>query len=746
MAASVLLNFANGIDFMPTDPLIGMVRAGASLLAYDQLSVETFSRESNKQKEQILTKVSELRNILEARSLSSADKGERIRLIILLDFAPWLFLKPHGDEGTGFDAAYPSLKLDHVKNTVQSVFGSKNKLLPRFDYNVIFLDDTSDEARTRKYWQSAYQGYAKGAALNGWVSSSNVQLNQKRDEALNRMESPDASLLLSDPSVNPFFRAFQKELDETVSLIKNRLKQVGRERDFEAAVRALFEPETVDAFRRMDYNGRLLSAVQEVAGLGASRFRDCVCVFMNYRLSVKTQKTRDDIVLKSLLQLLCTMGDEDYKQQFRPLDDSDFHKLLLLAEPDEDEIRVDALEHYRQDIARLGAVLGGSDWNNPGGKLTGMNWDSTSDVTVNIYTPHNPEGQGAHASKNSEAKDLSRDREKQFRQQRRVPFFLGSGPGDWHWFQQVTRALNECLTLEDHSLGLLTESPTRAGDSEFIKKETTTNFGNLGTAISNFSIADVESKVDHDRYLLERKQQVEKLRQMSEQMRTALVKLGFRSRMLWIAFLGSIFFTICYAFHFIYEGRPENLYLVAAGFLAILLLFGCSMVIAHGIISGKIQSVYQEIDTVLDAIRKLDQEHLESVNKLVTDMSTVDAQRKTLSEMKEKYGEWKIHNKKVQQWVNYVRNLELILSNYLMNLGVKELHAGGAQGNSVLRLDDTVLSGKPAVIGQIRVMDCYSDMRPQITLLNQNKHNTIEGVTCFVSHFRFECVQPEKKI
>ena len=117
MAASVLLNFANSVDFTPTDPLIGLVRTGASLLAYDQLSVETFSRKDSERKDHIWRKVVELRNVLEDRSLSFADRGERIRLIILLDFSPWKFLKPKFPEDVEFDAAFPTLKLDFVKST-----------------------------------------------------------------------------------------------------------------------------------------------------------------------------------------------------------------------------------------------------------------------------------------------------------------------------------------------------------------------------------------------------------------------------------------------------------------------------------------------------------------------------------------------------------------------------------------------------------------------------------------------------
>lgn len=743
MAASVLLNFANSVDFTPTDPLIGLVRTGASLLSYDLLSVETFSRKDNDRKEQIRKKVAELRNILEDRSLSAADQGERIRLIILLDFNPWRFLKSHPSiEDDDFDAAFPTLKMDFVKDSVQEVFGAENLLLRRFDYNVIFIDDTSDEARSRKYRQAAYHGYGKNITVPGWISTEDVQLNVARDKALAAMGSPDAGSLLTSSPVRTHYDSFKRALDSTIQKVATRLKQVGRDQDFRERASRLDALTTVDEFKKTDYDGELLKIIQQVIGLGAFRFRDCAFFILNHRLNIKTQKSRDGIVLRSLVQLLCTMSDEDYKSQFRPQNDLDFIKLMILEDPDKDEIRTDAMERYRQEIEKFGVQVGGAGWNNPGGKLSGMSWDATQEVTFCEYSPREAHGEGAHAKQNEESKEKSREKEREFKRVRRVPFFLGTGPGDWHWYRRVTQALKECFQLEDDSLGLLTESPTRVPDGDFLRESRTTNFGELETLIDSFPTTDIKSSVDHDRYIAERKKKVQLLQQKGEDMKKELVKLGFRSRLIWIAFLASIAFTLCYAYHFFYEGQQEHLYWIAAGFGAIVLLFVASMAIAHVIVKGKIQVVYREIDMILKGIRELDRKHLESVNRLVADMNTVDAQRKTLSEMKVKYGGWKSHNKKVELWVNFARNIAVLLDQLLVDLGAADDHNGNSMEVRGVTLDDSILMGKPAVVGQIRSQDFYSDMAPQVIICNQNKENTISGVTCFVSHLKFTCVQP----
>ena len=151
MVASVLLNFTNGVDFIPTDPLMGMVRTGARLLSYDPLSIGRFHDmgTDDEKHEYIKKKVAQLRNMLENRSLSSEDQGERIRLIVVLDFKPWGFLKQNdsmesndSEENVEFDAAFPSLKVDHIIKTINDVFGSKNPLIERMDFDILLTTVT----------------------------------------------------------------------------------------------------------------------------------------------------------------------------------------------------------------------------------------------------------------------------------------------------------------------------------------------------------------------------------------------------------------------------------------------------------------------------------------------------------------------------------------------------------------------------------------------------------------------------
>ena len=217
------------------------------------------------------------------------------------------------------------------------------------------------------------------------------------------MGSPDAGCLLTSSPVRTHYDSFKRALDATILKVATRIKKIGRDQDFREKAKRLDKLTTVGEFMKMDYDGELLNIIQQVIGLGATRFRDCAFFILNHRLNIKTQKSRDGIVLRSLVQLLCTMSDEDYKSQFRPLNDLDFIKLMILEDPDKDEIRTDAMERYRQEIEKFGVQIGGAEWNNPGGKLSGMSWDATQEVTFIEYSPREAHGEGAHAKQQDDA-------------------------------------------------------------------------------------------------------------------------------------------------------------------------------------------------------------------------------------------------------------------------------------------------------------------------------------------------------
>lgn len=742
MAASVLLNFANGVDFTPTDPLMGMVRTGDKLLSYDLLSVGRFRDMGTEEEKRgyIRKKIAQLRNMLEDRSLSSEDQGELIRLIITLDFKPWNFLKPEKAKNNDeFDAAFPTLKLDYIKTTVDKVFGIKNPLLRRIEFIVLFVDDYKEEERSMRYRLTAYNGYTNTGHSEQSLSFSSFYLNSERDKALEKMNHPDASVNLNDSSIKAVYDSFLTKRNEVVNLIKKHLKTIGMDDTFDNIVKSTLDIKTVKDFISTDYDGELQNHVRNMAGLGADRFRNSTCFILNMRQDPASQKSKDEISLKSFVQLLCTVDDEQYDMLFKPLDSNDYHKLFITNAPDDDDIKRFSLLQYTRDISALGAQVGGLNWWNSNEKLTGMYWDSSKEVEYCAYQPQNTNVEGGHQGQNEIVDEIGNKKQKIFKEVRRVPFFFGKQPGDWQWYQEVTRALDDCISYEHENNRPRVESLTRVEDSELSETTVSTNFAELSEQIKNFTINDIQSKVDYETYIHNRKRIIKQLTKKAEDMKKELVMLGFRSRLIWILFLSSIAFTLCYAYHFFYEESNENPLWVAASFIVICLILAIGTFISQMMMKKRILSVYGEIDSLFNKLKTLAKNHLKSVNELATEMNEADANRKTLSEMRSKYDEWNRHNKKVESWVNFARNMKLLLESYLSDITFNKDDINQINEEVSWTVDDTILNGKPNVVAQIWSQDFYRDMQPIIEITNQNKTNTLKGVTCFISHFNL-CV------
>lgn len=728
-SASVLLSFAVGVDFTPTDPLLCMVRTGAGLLSYDRLSVGRFP-DVGKDEERagyIRGKIADLRNVLEDRCLSSEDKGGRIRIILLLDFKPWGFMfSGASTDDIEFDTSFPSLKIDFLKSTVEEVFGCGNPLLKRFDYLVIFLDDASDETCTFRYRNVAFHGYYDGLTRNDWISSGVLHIDGIRDEVLDKMGTPDASASLNGQSLQPAYRGFLSQLNTVLGPIKGFLERVGKEDAFSKKIAVLNNVKTVKDFQDQPYDAVIRHAITESCGLGAGRFRDFTFLFMTLDPTYVARKTRDTLSLKSLIQLLCTIDEEQFKKCFKPAGPMDSQKLFILEDAEIDHARELQLSDYARDIESLES------------HVTGMWWDSDKEVAYTAYAPPKEDTEGSHKDRNEEINDRGNQNEKDFRKVRRVPFFFGKKPGDWKWYRMVMDALNKCLSFEDENDRPLVDRLTRLDDDILDKSTVKTNFGELGTAIENTAPADIVSHVDYDKYIRDRKDNLSKLGDQSRALSKELVRLGVRSRMLWMAVLACLAVTLCYAFHFFSDMAGDHPLWIAAGFLAVCLLMTIGAIIAQVIVKGKIRSVYKEIDALLDSLRKLAKEHLKSINDLAKAMNEADALRKTLFEMKSKYNEWNLHNKKVENWRSFAQDITSWLNTLFADMGM-DIRQGNDGHQTDLGINDTLLESKPSVVTQIRSK--YKDMKPELTVTNNNLKITIEGVTCFVSQFMLKCIQ-----
>ena len=94
---SVLLNLTSGLSLEDSDPFMslvaekGLATDKGTLLFYDQLSTRRFPTERSQYNSHLENLLSNLRNLLESRSLSTLDRGEDVRLIVTMDIANGLF-------------------------------------------------------------------------------------------------------------------------------------------------------------------------------------------------------------------------------------------------------------------------------------------------------------------------------------------------------------------------------------------------------------------------------------------------------------------------------------------------------------------------------------------------------------------------------------------------------------------------------------------------------------------------------
>lgn len=723
MAASVLLNFSSGITFSPTDPLMCLIRTGAQLLSYEHISAGRFPDGGNEERTGFIRrKIAEVRNLLEDRCLSSEDQGEEIRLLVLLDFKPWAFLKPEpATAAQDIDTAWPSLKVGYVKSLVGSVFGAKNPLLRRMGFIPVFLDDRSEEQRSFRFRSAAFKGYYTDTGRQDWIAAGDFRLNEARDQALSAMDHPDTAVKIGDQAAYTAFLEKQRILiDRTASY----LAIIGLDNAFRDKVSSLFKISDVGQFQSTDYDDTLKQLVTDLCGLGSPRFSDCTCFVTDLIPVPVSQKSKSDLFLKSLLQLLVTIDGEQFRACFQSNGPHDPNKFFVVSEMEDDAILKKQLQTYSKNLAQLES------------QVSGMVWDESNAVEYTEFHAPETNAEGSHSGTNEAIDEQGSQKERAFRQVRRIPFFFGDGPGDWRWYREVMAALQECLSFEDGNERPFVDSLTRIEDRQLLKESKKTNFGELKDRIAKTTAGEIVSNVDYDKYIHDRKERLRQLEDKAQVLSKVLVKLGIRSRALWIAILSCIVFTLCYAFHFITGYAPDHPLWISAGFLAFCLLCLAGAVIAHIDIKGKIHAAYREIDALLDELHKLAVRHLHSINSLARDMNKADAQRKTLYEMKSKYNSWQQHNNRQANWLSYVQDLGKWLDTLFSDLGISPYQKEPDQ-LAPLNLTEDILESKPSVVTQIRSR--YNDMKPVIQIVNLHRETPVRNVTCFVSRISFKC-------
>ena len=698
MSVSILLNFTSKITFEETDPLMSLVNAKEPLLFYNRLTVEKFPAD-DKQKQLVYAedKISNLRNLLEARTFSMTDHGGIIRLIVVLDLSGGLFQEEEMH-------MFPAQKARRIREMIQKTFGSDNPLLKRMEYAFVFVhSDTDNEQLTRLYLAGAYDGTG---GQNFTVDDKT--LTELRDEALRSMGSPDEDSILSQ---NIDF--FKKHFTEVKNKICDWLEKTSLSDAFNQKVDKFLEQvKTVKDFSNFDFDKTLKSFVRELIGISADEFcDDCVFFILKVEEGARTISLKDDTFV---------ISTEDYNQRFKsPGTRRTRARLFVLRDTSSTNINIDAmteLSHYTKNCLP---------------KLNDSKWTEDMDVTYNIYTPNATEPQevDTHRELNDKYAQIRKDQKEEFDRIRRIPFFFGKRTDDWSWFNDVMGKITAIYDFEMENGRPLYDPPKRITNKQMTAHPETTSYRELANAKEKLEAKTVkiEQTENLQTYMIGRRELTDKLAENITRLQPELKKLGFFRHLFFIGLYSLLGFTLCYAFHFFWFDNADPYYLIAIAAGVAGLLFVLASIIGQACVKKKIRAVYMTIDYIYNKLQENLANFLKKVNDRIKKQNEADVRRRNLDEMEEKLNEFNTHNKRIDIWKKHFTSISNKIDTTLTALDVKsDDHTGG----TALNFDDNTfdLDDFPTMPDIIR----SKFINMNIDFLNSKI--PINTATCFVKH------------
>ena len=717
---SVLLNFTSRIAYEETDPLMSLVNVKEPLLFYARLSVERFPSDKELYLEHSERLVSNLRNLLEARSLSLTDDDGRIRVIIILDLVEGIF-QPEGSS-----RFFPAQKVRAIKELIVRVFGKDNTILGRMEYSFIFINSSADDKRFSLFYQQlAYDGCTGGDA-QVWFNSSDFRLNERRDALFGQLESPDIDLSIDDPSISPVVCQFTDYYQEVVGKLGPKMDETGAGDAFRDLLReATARIKTVGDFENFDYDGAVRSCVSQLIGLKANDFyTDCVFFILKYDESPASVKLKDEVFVKSLVQLLCTISSADYVQYFKT-NALTSARLFLLSEYVDSNIDAESLTAFGNQV-RLCLP-----------KLSDAKWTEDMDVEYQVFTPNvsAPLESDTHREMNEKYAKQRRRLMDAFLEARPVPFFFDEKKGGWEWYSNVLERITDLYELEKENDRPLYDTPKRLTGREMSSETKKTTYRELENARiklakQNVPVMHVE---DLNGYMVKRRELTNNLAGAINELRDELPKLGYLTCLFWIGLFSVLGFTLCFSFHF-WNGSSDPLYSIAIAFGAVGLFVVLSSLIGHAVIKKKIRAVYLKIDQICNQMESKLKDYLGEVSKRSRLQKEADIRRRNLDAMEAKLDEFKSHNKRIDLWKTHFTSVSDKLGYLLTTLG-KETDTSSE--SMKLSVDDFSLDGFPTM--PLTIRSKYKAMNTQIMQVPVDIHS----VTCFVKHFRFTEITPD---
>lgn len=725
-AAAVLLNLTGKINFEVTDPLLSVVNAEKPLLFYDRLSVEKFPTDATRCQQHVEHLVSSMRNMLEARSLSTKDQNETVRLIVVLDLVGGAF-QPE-DESL---KVFPAQKVREFRNIVTRVFEDNNPYLNRFEYDFVFLvDNTEDQEKSNFFRELAGDGYS-GVAEDKWIGINTIKLNEERDRII-QTELHDETPL-GDNSIASQYAKFEEHLREVLERVGARMEEAGVGSDF----KELFSKQvqgvtTVGAFRQFDYDKTILWCVSQLIGLNVDHFSDdCAFFIVGIERNTVAVRRRSEMVVASLIQLLSTLSPDDYVHLFNPTDLNIPAKLFVMGNPGNADLDVEAFSQLEK-MVRASAP-----------ELEKARWKMDRKVKYKVYKPKNEDPQAIDAHR--EINDLNDEQRQilysEFENTRVVPFFFGKRIGDWSWYKRVVRSAEEVHHFESVNDRPLYDPPKRLTDNEMDFEEPEASYAQLENLLETMPKEAQKKEEERERertrkpmdlngYIIERHKLMEKFASGIEDLKKEMVKLGYFTCLLWIGIFSAIGFTLCYAYHFFWFDNEDSLWYIAACFGVAAILFVLSAVIGRSSVKSRIKAVHSRMDSAYIKMQKNLKDYLEDINERVKRQNEADVLRRNLDEISSKLEAFYRHNKQVDLWINHYQGIVTKLSTTFQLLGFKESDSGVKVDNldmNDFELETTMPSLPEVVTGQ------FGEMSIEFG----NQGIPINKVTCFVRRFRF---------
>ena len=703
MDVSVLLNFSSRISFEKTDPLMSLVAARAPLLFYDRLTVGEFCTDEIERIPQALREIRALRNLLEARAISTEgnDDGE-IRLLFLLDLP--------GTETVGgvTKRIYPSQKVGMVQRLVQGTFGPDNPLLKKVQYAFIFLFGDNDGN-----WPFLRCGDILGNALN---------LNRVRDGLFgpNGLNGIDEDSLID---ISAVYAHYQRLLDR-IAWIKSKVADVLDNGDireaFERSLEAkLNSVETVGDLERYDFDEAVRCSLNDAIGLSSGRLGDRSVFFLLHF----DEKEDDKVFAKSLIQLLSTIGPEQYRAHFKSQPPVSIPRTFILGEPNVMDINKQAM--YSLQACVSGCIK----------DLQEQIWKENEEVEGLKQYVENTQSLGevdTHKELNEMLNDRRRALYDEFVDKRRVPFFFGKRIDDWGWYAQVVEKVMALYDFEDENDRPLYDMPRRITNDEMSEDpQATMTYRQLAVRKSKLEkeVKEIGEARSLSEYMSERRSNMARFASKISELEEEMPKLGYLACLFWIGFLSIVAFALCFAYHFFWFDNADPLYLIAIAAGAAGLLFTLASLIGQRSVKKRIRGIYRDIDDIWDQMQKNLEQFILSVRTRAERQRRADINRRNLDAIEEKLDLFERHNLQISLWTEHFSSMKSALDFMLERLSGQG-HRTNVTAMKKLTEDHFLLDSSPALPYVVRRQ--FEEM--SVTLQNEA---VIQPVTSFVKHFRF---------